>query len=164
MKQLNAQQLRWLLIFSSVLLVIGFIAPMLTVSKFIIVKHSLSILTGIWELLIEGQIILFIMIALFSIVLPIAKIILLFNLLHPTTHHPNRRNKLLHLMHDYGRWAMLDVMVVAILIVSVKLGAIASIQVHAGLYVFGAAVLLIMFITQQVVSLSKAELPAGTQS
>jgi paraquat-inducible protein A len=87
--------------------------------------------------------------------MPIAKIILLFNLLLPSTHHPNRRKKLLHLMHDYGRWAMLDVMVVAILIVSVKLGAIASIQVHAGLYIFGTAVLLIMFITQQVVSLNE---------
>ncbi|MFW5426479.1 MAG: paraquat-inducible protein A [Methylophagaceae bacterium] len=164
MKQLNAQQLRYLLVFSSVLLLIGFIAPMLTISKFIIVKHSLSIIAGVWQLLIEGQIILFIIIALFSIVLPIAKIILLFNLLHPTTRHPNRRNKMLHLMHDYGRWAMLDVMVVAILIVSVKLGAIASIQVHAGLYIFGAAVLLIMFITQQVVSLSEAALPSSAPS
>ena len=60
-------------------------------------------------------------------------------------------------MHEYGRWAMLDVMVVAILIVSVKLGAIASIQVHAGLYIFGIAVLLIMFITQQVVSMNTGD-------
>ena len=59
---------------------------------------------------------------------------------------------LLNLMHDYGRWAMLDVMVVAMLIVTVKLGAIASIQIHPGLYVFGAAVLLIMLITQLTVS------------
>ena len=156
MMQFNAQQLRWLLVFSSVLLFIGFIAPMLTISKFIVVQHSLSIITGVWQLLAEGQIILFLLIGLFSIIVPIAKIILLFNLLHPDTHHPDRRKKLLHLMHDYGRWAMLDVMVVAILIVSVKLGAIASIQVHAGLYIFGAAVLLIMFITQQVVALSEA--------
>ncbi len=155
MKQLSAQQLRWLLVVSSILLLIGFVAPMLTISKFIVVKHSLSILAGVWQLLIEGQFFLFVIIALFSIVMPIAKIILLFNLLHPATRQPKRRKKLLHLMHDYGRWAMLDVMVVAILIVSVKLGAIASIQVHSGLYIFGAAVLLIMFITQQVVSLSE---------
>ncbi|PHS33507.1 MAG: paraquat-inducible membrane protein A [Methylophaga sp.] len=159
MIQLNAQQLRWLLVFSSALLLIGFITPMLTISKFIIVKHSLSIITGVWELLIEGQLFLFIIIALFSIVMPLAKIILLFNLLR-STQKPNHHKKLLHLMHDYGRWAMLDVMVVAILIVSVKLGAIASIQVHAGLYIFGTAVLLIMFITQQVVSLSETTLPS----
>ena len=58
-------------------------------------------------------------------------------------------------MHEYGRWAMLDVMVVAVLIVTVKLGAIASIQVHYGLYVFGAAVMLIMLITHRVVKLTE---------
>jgi paraquat-inducible protein A len=58
------------------------------------------------------------------------------------------------MMHDYGRWAMLDVMVVAMLIVTVKLGVIATIQIHAGLYVFGSAVLLIMFITQRVVHIT----------
>ena len=61
--------------------------------------------------------------------------------------------KLLSLIHDYGRWAMLDVMVVAMLIVTVKIGAIASIQIHPGLYVFGAAVLLIMLTTQSTVKL-----------
>ena len=60
----------------------------------------------------------------------------------------------LHLMHEYGRWAMLDVMVVAVLIVTVKLGAIASVQVHYGLFVFGTAVVLIMLITKQVVHLT----------
>ena len=162
MIQLNAQSLRYLLVVSSALLLIGFITPMLTISKFIVVQHSLSILTGVWQLLTEGQFFLFIIIALFSIVMPLAKIILLFNLLHPATRTPKLRTKLLHLMHDYGRWAMLDVMVVAILIVSVKLGAIASIQVHSGLYIFGAAVLLIMFITQQVVSLNETKLTATT--
>lgn len=60
-------------------------------------------------------------------------------------------------MHDYGRWAMLDVFVVAILIVTVKLGAIASVEVHPGLYVFGAAVLLIMIITDRVTKLITKE-------
>ena len=142
--------LRWLLVVSTLLLIAGFFTPMLTLTKFIMFSNSFSILTGIWQLLLDGKVFLFIVIAGFSIILPLAKIILLFNLLHPNTTHPNHRKKLLHLMHDYGRWAMLDVMVVAILIVTVKLGAIASIEVHAGLYIFGMAVLLIMFITHQV--------------
>jgi len=127
---------------------------MLTITKFMLVDHSFSIVSGIWQLLQEHHYFLFVLITLFSIILPIAKIVLLFKLLQDKSHHPDQREKLLHLMHDYGRWAMLDVMVVAILIVSVKLGAIASIQVHAGLYIFGFAVLLIMLITQQVVSMN----------
>jgi paraquat-inducible protein A len=114
-------------------------------------------MSGVWQLWLDGHIILFLLIAGFSIILPIAKIILLFNLLHPNTTQVYHRKKLLQLMHNYGRWAMLDVMVVAVLIVSVKLGAIASIQIHPGLYIFGSAVLLIMLITHQVVKLYETD-------
>jgi len=57
---------------------------------------------------------------------------------------------------------MLDVMVVAVLIVTVKLGALASIEIHPGLYIFGLAVLLIMYITQQVVSLLEGQIEEST--
>lgn len=82
------------------------------------------------------------------------KIGVLFKLLTEKTIDNPKIEYYLHLMHEYGRWAMLDVMVVAVLIVTVKLGAIASVEVHYGLFVFGAAVLLIMFITNKVVRLT----------
>ena len=151
----NVIALRWLLVVTSLLLAAGFVMPMMTITQFILFDNSFSVISGIWKLLHDGQLFLFILIAFFSIIIPVAKIALLFNLLHPNTTHPKRRKKLLHMMHDYGRWAMLDVMVVAMLIVTVKLGVIATIQIHAGLYVFGIAVLLIMFITQRVVHLTE---------
>ena len=43
---------------------------------------------------------------------------------------------------------MLDVFVAAVLIASVKLGSLASIELHFGLYCFAASVLLIMLATQ----------------
>jgi paraquat-inducible protein A len=161
---LSAQALRWLLLLSSILLVAGFFIPMLTLTKLLVVSHSFSIVTGVWQLLQEGHFFLFVLVSAFSIVLPIMKIILLFNLLHPGSAAPGRRKKLLHLMHEYGRWAMLDVMVVAVLIVTVKLGALASIEIHPGLYIFGTAVLLIMFATQQVVSLLATENSTSTKN
>lgn len=154
---LTADALRWLLLVTSLLLMAGFFIPMLTLTKLVFMSHSFSIMSGVWQLLQDGHLFLFVLVASFSIILPIAKIILLFNLLHPNTTESGRRKRLLHLMHEYGRWAMLDVMVVAVLIVTVKLGAIASIQIHPGLYVFGGAVLLIMFITQQVVCLLETQ-------
>jgi len=138
-----------------VLLAAGFVMPMMTITQFVMFENSFSIVSGIWQLLQDGQVFLFILIACFSILVPVAKVILLFNLLHPNTKEANRRKKLLNLMHDYGRWAMLDVMVVAMLIVTVKLGVIATIHIHAGLYVFGLAVLMIMFITHRVVNLNE---------
>lgn len=143
-----------LLILASILFVIGVFQPMITLSKFIIIKSSFSVISGVTELWFNGQYILFIMIATFSIVLPLFKIAVLFKLLFSINSTSQKIKQYLHLMHEYGRWAMLDVMVVAVLIVTVKLGAIASIQVHYGLYVFGAAVMLIMLITHRVVKLT----------
>ncbi|MCX4188225.1 paraquat-inducible protein A [Methylophaga sp. OBS4] len=146
-------QLRWLLILSTGLLVSGLFLPMLTITQLVVISNDFSVISGIIELWKAGQYVLFTVIGAFSILLPLAKIGLLFKLLQKQ-HRPHPvKMKLLTLMHDYGRWAMLDVMVVAMLIVSVKMGAIASIQIHAGLYVFGTAVLLIMLTTQFTVRL-----------
>lgn len=151
----EAKRLRWLLGVASVLFVVGICLPMLTISKFWVITNSLSVVSGVFELFRNGQLLLGVVVAGFSIVLPILKIGVLFKLSAPGLGESPRVKRYLHLMHGYGRWAMLDVMVVAVLIVTVKLGAIASIEVHSGLYAFGAAVLLIMLITGRVVRLTR---------
>lgn len=117
-------------------------------------RHSFSVISGVYDLWTNGKYFLFVVIVLFSVVLPIFKIafLALFIGRYLRGHRPGK--KLLQLIHDYGRWAMLDVMVVAILIVTVKLGAIASVEVHPGLYIFGGAVLLIMFVTDRVTKMA----------
>ena len=45
---------------------------------------------------------------------------------------------------------MLDVFVVAILVASIKLGALAKVEIHYGLYTFATSVLLIMLTTYLV--------------
>ena len=149
-----AKRMRWLLILAAGLFLLGICLPMITISKFILVTNSFSVISGVLELLGNGQVLLFAVVAGFSIVLPILKIGVLFKLLSAGSFQTPNMKRYLHLMHEYGRWAMLDVMVVAVLIVTVKLDAIASIEVHGGLYVFGASVLLIMLITNKVVRLT----------
>jgi len=149
--------LRWILLITTGLFITGLFTPMLTLTKLMFFENSFSIIAGVQQLWLDGQYLLFVLIGSFSIVLPLAKIALLFNLLSPSPKESARRKKLLHLMHDYGRWAMLDVMVVAMLIMTVKLDAVASIQIHNGLYIFAAAVLLIMLLTQQVVHYSQQQ-------
>lgn len=152
-----AKRLFWLLILATVLLLIGWGAPMLTISQFVIVRNSFSVVSGIFELYKHGQIVLFAVITLFSIILPLVKLWLLFRILIHRERHSATVGRYLKLMHDYGRWSMLDVLVVALLVVMVKLGSIATVQVHYGLYVFGAAVLLIMYVTHQVVTLTLSD-------
>jgi paraquat-inducible protein A len=141
-----------LLLIAAALLVAGFVTPMMTITKLVFFSDSFSLLLGIYELYQSEHYFLFVLVGAFSVLLPLFKVLVLFRIVLFSHYHSEKLGRLVYLMHEYGRWAMLDVMVVAILLVTVKLGAIASIEVHSGLYLFGVAVLLIMVITHSVVS------------
>lgn len=151
----QAVQLRALIGLTSLCLIIGLFAPMLTIEKFVVIENSFSLVSGIFELLKEGQWLLFVLLAVFSIVLPLLKLFVLYRLVASTAIVSHYQRHLVR-MHDYGKWSMLDVFVVAILIVAVKLGYIFEVQVHIGLYAFAVAVLLTMYITARVIKLSDA--------
>ena len=150
----EARRLRFILGITSFLLGLGLVAPIITLKKFVLIQNTFSVLSGTLELLKEGQIFLFILIAGFSVVLPLLKIAVLIKLLGAKPRNSDNLDKYLHWMHLYGKWSMLDVFVVAVLVVAVKLGAIASVEMRFGLYSFAAAVVLTMYVTARVVSLT----------
>lgn len=145
--------LQLLVIAAAGLLALGLAAPIITLHKFVIVSNTFSVVSGVWQLLREGRWFLFTVITLFSVVLPVLKLLLLFHLTRPRVRQGPRSRRYLRWMHDLGRWSMLDVFVVAVLVVAVKLGMIASIETHYGLYAFAASVILTMVITARVVML-----------
>jgi len=150
----RAGRLRILIAAAAVLLVVGLVTPIITLEKFLVIENTFSVLSGVTELLLAGQWFLFVIIAGFSVVLPILKLVLLFRILGLDHLERDRLAHYLHWMHLYGKWSMLDVFVVAILVVAVKLGAIADVQMRFGLYAFAASVLLTMFVTARVVALT----------
>jgi len=150
----EAQRLRMSLIAIGVCLLVGIFSPIITLEKFYFFDNTVSIASGLLELIDERQFILFIIILLFSIVLPVLKLLVLNKLLSPSIESKHNFNKHLTWMHQYGKWSMLDVFVVAVLLATVKLGAVANVQLHYGLYLFAAAVLLTMLVTARVVKLS----------
>lgn len=126
---------------------IGIWAPMLTLTRLMLIQNTFSIVSGIWQLYLEGEHALFALLGLFTLVLPVLKLALLFYAWNrPRSAH--RRS--LYWMEVLGKWSMLDVFVVAILIMSVKLAPLATMQLHYGLYVFSASVVLIMVASQIV--------------
>lgn len=145
--------LRVALVVGALFFITGIATPMMTISKLIFFQNSFSIVSAISELFNSGQFLLFIVVTLFTLVMPALKFLVLFQLLSASPSSASIK-RYLHLMHQYGRWAMLDVMVVAILVVTVKLGALASVEVHYGLYLFGTSVLIIMLVTSRVVHLT----------
>ena len=151
---IEAKRLRIVLVITSLLLALGLVSPIITLKKFVLIENTFSVVSGTLQLLKEGQIFLFMLITAFSVVLPWLKIAVLFILLGPANRNNNHMDRYLHWMHLYGKWSMLDVFVVAVLVVAVKLGAIASVEMRYGLYAFAAAVVLTMWVTARVVSLS----------
>ena len=122
--------------------------------KFVLIENTFSVFSGVIQLLKEGHIFLFFVITGFSILLPLLKIGVLYQLLSMKEDHAGQLDRYLHWMHLYGKWSMLDVFVVAVLVVAVKLGAIASVDMRFGLYAFAAAVILTMYVTAKVVNLT----------
>ena len=152
-----ARRLMFMLAVTCGLLVAGFWLPMLTLTKFLFIANSFSVFSGVFELFQREHYLLFIIVGLFSVLLPLFKIVFLFLLLRNRQVDSPHFARWLKWMHDFGRWAMLDVLVVAVMIVTVKLGVVAQIEIHVGLYLFGAAVVSIMYITHQVVSYTTGE-------
>ncbi|TCK17671.1 paraquat-inducible protein A [Thiogranum longum] len=155
------RRLRILLAISAVSLFAGLVTPIITLKKFVLVENTFSVLGGVLELLKEGQVFLFVIIAGFSVVLPILKIGVLYRLLGKRAMPANNLDRALRLMHLYGKWSMLDVFVVAVLVVAVKLGVIVSVEMRFGLYAFALSVLLTMYITARVVTLTDSSCATG---
>jgi len=143
--------LKLLLLISVVLFITAISTPVMTITKLLFITSSFSIISGLKDLLLQQQYLLFVLIGLLSIALPLFKIVLLAWVLQVKS--TTNLDKIIGVIHDYGRWAMLDVMVVALLLVAVKLGAIASVQVHFGLYFFAASILLTMWVTHRTVKI-----------
>ncbi len=63
-------------------------------------------------------------------------------------------------MEAAGRWSMLDVFVVALIVVAVRTSLINDVSVHAGVYVFTAAIVLSLLVVQRMTALARRALAA----
>ena len=149
----TAKIIQLLLLVTLLLFITGISLPILTITKLLVVSNEVSILTGLQQLFEEQHYFIFLVILSFSIVLPLLKLYYLFLLSARKAVNNRKYSKYLHLMHRYGRWSMLDVFVIAILIMTVKLGALASVEIESGMFYFTAAVILLMIITSVMVNL-----------
>ena len=125
-------------------LLVGMVRPFVAMSE--LGEHRIfSLLGGIGELWRRGNVVLAAVIFLFSVIFPVAKLLVLLvatSRLVPFS--PQAR----HTMHKTavaaGKYSMLDIFVVAIMIVLVKFDGVASVAARDGVYWFMAAVLLSM--------------------
>ncbi len=135
-------------------LIIGVTAPLLTLEKMYFFENTITLFSTITGLFSQKEWFLFIVIALFSLCVPVIKIASLVLILNLEYQKNSFLDKALHIIEMVGKWSMLDVFVVALLLVSVKLGVLAKVEVHYGLSVFAASVLLTMGLSVWIHKLS----------
>ena len=134
-----------LIIASAVLLSIGLHLPVLTVRK-LWKRNTFSIISGIINLWESKYYFLSLIIFFFSVIFPIVKLLTLFAIWFVRL-RDNQRKWLLGALSFLGKWSMLDVFVTAIIIVSIKLGVLASAKAERGIYYFAISILLAMLVT-----------------
>ena len=140
-----------------VVLVAGLSLPILTVEKTIFWRHwenHYSVFVGVIELAKSGDWLLSVILFFFSMVFPFAKLFSLAVLWYRKLSEADRA-KTLRWLEALGKWSMLDVFVVAILIVAAKLRDLTQVQPRIGVYLFGLAIILSMLITTRVNRLAR---------
>ncbi len=92
--------------------------------------HRSSLVDGILDLFHHGNYVIGLVILVFSIVLPLAKLILLLELSWLCTLNRHQRAWTYRWMEQIGKWSMMDVLLLAFLVMLIKLSGI--LQFHFG--------------------------------
>ena len=89
-----------------------------------------------------------------SVMVPLLKLLILGYLLYSvqtrSRWRPVDRTRLYRITEGIGRWSMVDIYVVAILVALVRMGDLASVDAEVGAIFFGAVVVLTMFAAQSL--------------
>jgi paraquat-inducible protein A len=107
-----------------------------------------TILSGVIYLTVHGMWPLALVVFIASVFVPLAKMIILVSLLisvqRRSQWRPVDRTRLYRITEAVGRWSMVDIYVVTIMVALVKLGNLATIEAQAGAVFFGAVVVITM--------------------
>ena len=136
-----------LLIAASILYVPAMLLPILNTTNFG-VQQSDTIVSGAIHLLEAGSWPVALVVFVASILVPIAKLLVMFWLLWTVYHGHERdrkqRTQMYRVTEFVGRWSMVDVFVVTLLVAMVQFGLLANIEPGPATLAFAAVVVLTM--------------------
>lgn len=111
-------------------------------------KEGATILAGVRELLLSGMWPLALLVFFASVTVPMLKLIglgfLLISVHRKSTWHPRERTVIYRIVDSIGRWSMLDIFVLAILVALVRFDSLATIAPGPGAISFAAVVIATM--------------------
>lgn len=139
----------WALVLASILLYIpANLLPMMTTASFLGSQED-TIMSGVIFLWQSDSWPLAVVVFFASVVVPLLKILALIYLLVSVQRRSRRnlmqRTRLYRLVEFIGRWSMLDIYVITILVALVQFRGVATVQAGPAAVAFGAVVVLTMF-------------------
>ncbi len=132
------------IIAASVCLALGISLPIIRLTKYFIFSTDHSLLSTVWVLIHDGQTFLGGTILIFSIVLPITKLLYLLLVSTLPATELTRQHKRLKALEWLGKWSMHDVLVLSLTIFFIKSQGVYDAASLTGVYFFTAAVLLMI--------------------
>lgn len=145
----NSLARTWALICTAIIFYIPANVLPMTITSALGSKEADTILSGVIYFLQSGSWEIAVVIFIASIFVPLAKLVILIFLLlsvkFRSTWRPKDRTTLYRLTELVGRWSMVDIYVVTILVALVKLGAIATVEAGPAAVYFAAVVVTTMF-------------------
>jgi paraquat-inducible protein A len=111
-----------------------------------------TIMSGVISLMQEGSWPLALLVFVASIVVPLLKLLamgwLLLSIMRKSPGNPLQRSQLFRLVEFIGRWSMLDVYAISLLVALVQIRSLAIIHAGSGALAFCAVVVLTMLAAQ----------------
>jgi paraquat-inducible protein A len=134
-----------LLILAAILYIPANVLPVMY-TRTLFDDESDTIISGVLSLLQSGSWPIAVLVFVASIVVPLLKILalglVLYSAWRPTTRHRQQRSELYRLVEFIGRWSMLDIYALSLLVTLVQVQSFATIAVGSGAVAFGAVVVL----------------------
>ena len=145
----NCIQRTWALVIAALIFYVPANVLPVTLTTYVGSTQTDTIMSGVMYFMQTGSWGIALIIFVASIVVPLAKLIILCGLLvsiRRRSHwRPSERTRLYRITELIGRWSMLDVFVVTVLVALVRLGYLTTIEAGPGVVYFAAVVIITMF-------------------
>jgi paraquat-inducible protein A len=139
--KLSHKNLKNLTIVNGVLLFLGIMLPTMNVKKLYFFDGYQSILSFTFGLLSSGDVVLFLIVFLFSIIFPFCKIFTLYRSIG--TKPPVW-------IESLGKWSLMEVFAVALIVYTVKTSHLGTVFLMPGFYFFVMSIFLSLWLTSKV--------------
>lgn len=134
-----------LLIVALGLFLAGMFRPFTAVTKLWIFENEVSVIGGMGALWNDGEIFLFLVLTVFTVLFPAVKILALLAIWVVPGLDRDSAQRFYRFVSNLGKWSMLDVFVVALLVILMRSGGVAHIEIKDGMVLFTCSVILTQF-------------------